>query len=70
MDHVAAELARLSRELVREPPLSERRGELYAAQQALAWALEPVSLTPPLDTINQIHACSPPRHTGAKHDDP
>jgi hypothetical protein len=47
MDHIASELVRLRDALHREPPISDRRAVLHAAQQALVWALEPdVTLAP------------------------
>jgi len=45
------ELERLANAL-REPQSDERFCQFYAAQQALAWALDPVSARSPFDTIS------------------
>lgn len=47
MDEVKNELAKLGRALL-DPALSDRRDELYAAQQALAWVTEPTLALSPL----------------------
>jgi hypothetical protein len=48
MSFVQREIDRLNSELASEP---ERRAELYAAQQALAWSLEPNGFQSPYDMI-------------------
>lgn len=53
LGHVRAELDRLQFALHREPPISDRRGQLYAAQQALAWALDPGGIMSPLALIER-----------------
>jgi hypothetical protein len=50
MGFVSRELARLEAAL-REPQTEERYCQLYAAQQALAWATEPVGFATPYETI-------------------
>ena len=47
---VARELDRLA-EALREPQPPKRYGELYAAQQALCWALDPEHYKGPTATI-------------------
>jgi hypothetical protein len=51
VDHIKAEYERLNAAIQREPCISDRRAALYAAQQALAWALEPGRATPPCHYI-------------------
>ena len=41
---------------LRDETHSERRQELYAAQQALSWALEPNGFASPFDAITGIQA--------------
>lgn len=50
MGFIRRELERIERGL-REPQSSERYCQLYAAQQALSWALEPSRFALPYDTI-------------------
>ncbi len=50
MGFMQRELERIERGL-REPQSSERYCQLYAAQQALSWALEPSGFALPYDTI-------------------
>jgi hypothetical protein len=47
VDHIKAERDRLNEAIQREPDISDRRAALYAAQQALAWALDPETVAPP-----------------------
>jgi hypothetical protein len=49
---VARELDRLAIAL-REPQSPERYVELYAAQQALSWSLDPENFASPLQTIQE-----------------
>ncbi len=44
---------------LREPQPPERYCQLYAAQQALAWASDPEGFRPPLETINDPAAMQP-----------
>jgi hypothetical protein len=48
MSFVQRELNRIQGALTLHP---QRHAELYAAQQALAWALEPTGIKPPSDAI-------------------
>ena len=50
MEHVHAELRRISARLQGLPEPNEHPG-LYAAQQALSWALNPCQFAPPFRTI-------------------
>ena len=50
MSFVQRELDRVTTAL-REPSNGERHAELYAAQQALSWALEPLGFKAPFETI-------------------
>jgi HEPN domain-containing protein len=61
MSFVSREIEKLNRAL-REAPEGDRRAELYAAQQALAWALEPCVIQAPSVTIsgNDQEYCSYP----------
>ncbi len=52
---VQRELDRIAVAL-RESQSPERYGQLYAAQQALSWALEPNGFSAPMDTITGILA--------------
>ncbi len=52
---VQRELQRIETAL-REEQHAERRGQLYAAQQALSWALEPIGFASPYDAITGIRA--------------
>jgi hypothetical protein len=51
MSFVQRELARIERAL-HAPNSGERYGQLYAAQQALTWALDPESVATPLKVID------------------
>ena len=51
MSFIERELHQIERAL-REPQSDARYCQLYAAQQALAWALEPVGFAAPFATIN------------------
>ncbi len=53
MEHVHAELRRLSMRLANFPHPNEHAG-LYAAQQALWWALNPEQFAPPFRTVTGI----------------
>jgi len=50
MEHVHAELRRIESRLAAYPDPFHHAG-LYAAQQALVWALQPDSFAPPLATV-------------------
>ncbi len=50
MGFVERELERIEVAL-REPRSAEEWNQLYAAQQALSWALEPIGFKAPYDTI-------------------
>jgi hypothetical protein len=50
MGFVERELEKISVAL-REPRSAEQYAQLYAAQQALSWALEPEGFKKPYDTI-------------------
>lgn len=50
MDHISRELGKLGRALLSERD-GARREELYAAQQALAWSLDPHGLKAPCRMI-------------------
>jgi len=52
---VARELERLAAAL-RQTPRPERYPELYAAQQALSWAIDPDAFKSPLDAIQGVSA--------------
>ena len=51
MRYLERDLERVSEKLQAGPLADEERGRLYAAQQALAWALEPTSFKAPYDMI-------------------
>lgn len=51
MSFVQRELDRINAALNHAGEASPLHAQLYAAQQALAWALEPVGVKPPLDMI-------------------
>ena len=53
MDHVQAELRRIEARLAAHPDPFHHAG-LYAAQQALAWAMQPESFAPPVVTVTGI----------------
>lgn len=53
MGFVERELAKLSRALVSDPD-GVRYAELYAAQQALSWSLDPQGFKPPFAMITGI----------------
>lgn len=53
MSFVARELERLSRALHADPE-SDRYAEIYAAQQALSWVLEPDGFSSPYAAIMGI----------------
>lgn len=55
MSFVQRELDRISRAL-HEPHSAERYAQLYAAQQALSWAMEPTGFRSPYDTVMDIEA--------------
>lgn len=65
MNVVQQELDRISAEL-RENQKGEKYNELYAAQQALVWALEPSAFRSPYMSVMGIQAgledCSAPHH--------
>ena len=61
MDEVKNELAKLGRALL-EPSFADRRNELYAAQQALAWVVQPTIALPPLAHLTT-------HYIGAAHTD-
>ena len=61
MSPIQGELERLSRSL-REPQSPERYAQLYAAQQALAWAVDPETYAGPESTI-QCGLVQPPTCT-------
>lgn len=48
---VARELDRIRETLRRTDPTTDQYRQLYAAQQALSWALEPIGFRAPCDTI-------------------
>ncbi len=50
MSFVQRELDRITTAL-HKPSNDERYAELYAAQQALSWALEPIGFKAPFETI-------------------
>ena len=50
MSYIQRELDRIST-LLRETPTQDNREQLYAAQQALSWALEPTGFKAPFDMI-------------------
>jgi hypothetical protein len=50
MGFIERELDRIAAAL-REPRSAEQYAQLYAAQQALSWALEPIGFRPPYDSI-------------------
>ena len=52
MSHVREELDRVSRALA-EPQSVARFNQLYVAQQALAWAMEPQGFASPIDVIEK-----------------
>lgn len=63
MSFVAREIEKLNRAL-NETPEGDRRAELYAAQQALSWALDPTGFKAPYAMITGIQEgsvdCSSP----------
>lgn len=52
MSYIQRELDKIAAEL-RADPSQEKSRELHAAQQALAWALDPNCYRAPTDTINE-----------------
>jgi hypothetical protein len=50
MTYIHREMERLGRELCADPR-PEREAELYAAQQALAWVMDPQIATSPYDML-------------------
>ena len=60
---ISRELGRLEAAL-HEPQTADRYCQLYAAQQALAWALEPNGIAAPYDAI-QRGRVQPPTDTQA-----
>jgi hypothetical protein len=61
---VARELALISKALL-EPQSAKRYVELYAAQQALSWSLDPANFASPLATIQEGRIVAP---TGTQAD--
>ena len=65
MSFIQREIDRLAKAIL-APPDEERRKELYAAQQALSWVLEPGGIMAPHEMIIGISAepegYSAPRH--------
>lgn len=55
MSFVQRELASIQRAM-RDPAHSNRYAELYAAQQALSWAIEPAGFAPASKMITGIQA--------------
>jgi len=55
MGFIQRELDRLAIEM-KAPVNSEKFGQLYAAQQALSWALEPSNLAAPCEVIRSGRA--------------
>lgn len=55
MSFIQRELERLGRELCTNPQ-GDRYAEFYAAQQALAWALEPAVIQPPSRLLTSSEA--------------
>jgi hypothetical protein len=53
MSYIQRELDKIAVAL-RDPQSQERHQELYAAQQALVWALDPNCYRAPMDTINEV----------------
>lgn len=51
---IARELRKIEAAIATEEYGTVRFRELFAAQQALGWALEPEAFKPPLDSINQV----------------
>jgi hypothetical protein len=51
MSFIQRELDRIQNTLTTAQLSSHRRAELYAAQQALVWALDPTGFKPPYDMI-------------------
>jgi hypothetical protein len=43
------------RSALTETPMGDRFNELYAAQQAIAWATDPERITSPLDMIQRFN---------------
>jgi len=80
MNHIQTEISRISARLAAYPDPFEHAG-LYAAQQALSWALQPDAFASPLAIITRSEAnsadCSEqarlrrlPDIDGAKQDEP
>ena len=65
MSFIQREIDRLAKAILAAPD-DERRNELYAAQQALSWVLEPGGIMAPYEMITGTAAepggCSAPRH--------
>lgn len=53
MSFIQRELEKVEKAL-REPQYAEQYDQLYAAQQALSWALDPYGFRPPFATIMDI----------------
>jgi hypothetical protein len=51
MGFVESELERVTTKLQAGPLAADERGQLYAAQQALSWAINPVTFKSPYDMI-------------------
>lgn len=58
MGFVERELKRIEAEIVTEPQDTDRFRQLFAAQQALGWSLEPSFYQSPLDSINKVPGTS------------
>lgn len=56
-DQIRSELERITHRLQAFPPFHEAP-MLYAAQQALSWALDPAHIQPPFDLIAHTQAAS------------
>lgn len=54
MSYIQRELDKISAQLHETPRDTEKYQELYIAQQALSWALEPTGFRSPWNTINEI----------------
>lgn len=65
MSFIARELDRIASALRQSPPTEHYR-ELYAAQQALSWALDPSNFRKPYETVTGtqegLEGCSAPSH--------
>ena len=66
MEHVHAELRRIESRLAAYPDPFEHAG-LYAAQQALAWAMQPDAFASPLATVRGSAASSEDCSAESRH---